>query len=427
MNRAAAIASLLLGGFASTIALTSTMPGKFAVVSGNSAYAVVHSPTAGAALGSIAALVTVVLVRRSRTLSWTATLGLVLLAVAALPGPGHWGLYPQSVGAGLLLGALTGLCSTRARPVLQTALATGAIGGLLLAAPIERYRSTPSRRYADYLQVSAEPADTVMLSLLALIAVALLIALRRGAFGVPDVTTDDGLVRALAVGVAVPVVGVLLHWSFVRALVGMSSTSVTTQGHWAFGLVLVPVFVLGALWLPRRHGMVLLAALAVISTGYGVSGLSTDSWPSLLVPAVLIVLGAVCGRRWPYPLAGVAALALVAVSTVFDEQPWDTLHIGATTLVLPWAASFTVAACLPSSAPSTAISLAAPAAVTVPVIAQFGWTAYTPLTTSHAALSGAGLSASTGVAVAALVVSGAAMWWLQRRPAEQPPSVEVPV
>ena len=193
------------------------------------------------------------------------------------------------------------------------------------------------------------------MSLLALTAVALLVAIKRGAFGVPDPARTDGRVRVLAVGVAVPVAGLLLHWSLVRAVRGMSTTEVT-QGRRSFGLAVIPVFVAGALWLPRRQGMVLLAALAFIAAASGGVRWPSDSWPSLLIPAVFVVLGAVCGRRWPSPLVGVAALAVVAASAVFDEQPWDTVHIGGAVLLLPFAAGFTVAACLPSSAPATTIS-----------------------------------------------------------------------
>ncbi|MFC9786407.1 hypothetical protein [Rhodococcus sp. NPDC127528] len=429
MNRAAAVASLLVGGFAATVSLVSAMPGAFGIASGGSrAGVLVHSTAAGATLGAIVAVISVGLVRRRRALVWTAALGLVLLAVmSSLPGSGQWELYPNAVGAGLLLGALAGLCDARERPLLQTALATGALAGVLFAAPIELYLSPSPRRYADYLPASAVPPDTFMLGLLTLTAVALFIALRRGAFGMPEPTMTDGRVRVLAVGVAVPVVGLLLYWSSVGAVGDMGST-VATPGHWVFGFAVVPVFVVGSLWLPRRHGLVLLAALAVVSASYGRLELSTDSWPALLVSGGLVVVGAVCGRRWPHPLAGVAALAAVAATAVFEDQPWDNLHIGATALGLPFAAAFTVAACLPSSAAATTISLAAPAAVTVPLPAQFGWTAYSPLTSSQSGLSsGSGLWVSTGVAVAAVVVSGITIAWLQRRPIEQPPSAATPV
>ncbi|WP_077043514.1 hypothetical protein [Rhodococcus sp. MTM3W5.2] len=421
MNRSAAVVSLLVGGFAATIALASTMSGSFAVVTDSGrADVLIYSAAAGATLGAITAVVAVVLVRSRPALAWTATLGLVLLAVmSSLPGSGRWELYPHAIGAGLILGALAGLCDTQARPVLQTALATGALAGVLLAVPLERYRSPSPRRYADYLPASAVPADVFMLGLLAMTAVALFIALRRGAFGVSEPALTDGRVRVLAVGVAVPVVGLLLHWSFVRVVGSMSST-------WLFGLAVVPVFVVGSLLLPRRNGMVLLAALAVIATSYRSLEWSTDSLASLLIAAVLVVLGAVCGRRWPHPLAGVATLAVVAATAVFEEQPWDTLHTGATVLVLPLAAAFTVVACLPSSAAATAISLAAPAAVSVPLMARFGWTLYAPLRTSHNGLSSdSWLWVSTGVAVATVVVSGITIAWLQRRPMEQS-SAEAP-
>ena len=229
-------------------------------------------------------------------------------------------------------------------------------------------------------------------------------------------------------GVAVPVAGLLLHWSLVRAVHGMSTTEVT-QEQWLFGLAVTPVFVAGALWLPRRRGNGVarragvhcgsLRRCRMVQRFVAVSAHTQRCW---------WCWGRYSAERWPSPLVGVAALALVAASAVFDEQPWDTVHIGGAVLLLPFAAGFTVAACLPSSAPATTISLAAPAAVTVPLITQYGWTAYTPLTDSRTASpSSAWQWTSTGVTVAAVLISGAAMAWLQRRPAEKSPTVEDPM
>ena len=73
MNRSAAVASLLVGGFAATIALASTTSGNFAVVTDSSrADVLVHSAAAGATLGAITAVVAVVFVRNRPALALTA-------------------------------------------------------------------------------------------------------------------------------------------------------------------------------------------------------------------------------------------------------------------------------------------------------------------------------------------------------------------
>ncbi|SEL54408.1 hypothetical protein SAMN05444583_110120 [Rhodococcus maanshanensis] len=429
MNRTVAVILLVLGGFAATLALASPMAENFAIVTDSSRVDVLlHSTAAGATLGAITAAVTVVLVRRRLTLASIAALGLVLLAVVSFTDSAPWELYPRSLAAGALLGSLAGLCNTRERLTLQTALAAGALGGIVLADPIGEYQSAPPRRYADYFptdDLPASPPDMFMLILLASTAIALLIAIRRDDFGPAERSEQNGRSRLLAVGVAVPVVGLLLEWSLVRATHTMDSDALG-QGQWMLGLTMIPLFVAGAVWLPRRQGMVLLAALAFIATASGNDAWSGGSWFALVIPAAMVALGVMAGRRWPRPLLGIAALAVVAASAAFDEPPWDNLRIGAVVLLLPLAAAYTIAACLPSTeAPATTIALAAPTAITVPLVAQFGWTAYTPLTSSHTALSStAGQWTTTGATLCTVVVAGIAIAWIQRRPAVLPGATE---
>ncbi|MBV6759234.1 hypothetical protein [Rhodococcus opacus] len=403
---------LLLGGFVAGIALTSNRSGGFVFVVGREVPDESHLGTAaGATLAAIVAVLVTVLVRARRGLAALSFAGLALLGVARSIGSWDVEMYVDGVAAGLLLGGLVRLCATADRAWLQTALATGVLAGIVLAGPIDHLRTSAPRRYADYLP--GPTVDPAALAVLALAAVVLAVALRSGDFG----ERADGAVsgRAVVVGIVVPLVGLVLCWWIARQVweVGIPAAM---QGRWKLGIVLVAVVIAAALWLEGRTGIVLLVATAFIAAGgIGMSAFP-DSWPWLLVPAALILAGAALGRRFPQPVFGIAALAVVAASAVFEHPPWDNLHLGATWLLLPLAATYTFASSLPSSGPVTAASLAIPAALTVPLVAEYGWTAYTPLTGSEIPpWPDSWAWTSTGVSVAAVVACGLTAAYLGRR------------
>ncbi|MFC9834021.1 hypothetical protein ACFVKB_09425 [Rhodococcus sp. NPDC127530] len=394
---------LVLGGFVAGIALRSSMSGGFAFVTNGDRLDVFYlGPAARGALAAIVAVLVAARNRARRSLSVASFAGLALLGVAPSIGPWHFEMYASGVGAGLLLGGLVGLCATADRAWLQTALAAGVLAGLLLAGPIEHFRTSAPRRYADYLP---EPAfDPVVLTVLALTAVILAVTLASGDFGEPTDVAVSG--RVLVVGIVLPLIGLVLYWWFVRRVWNVGTYG-AMQDRWIFGLILVVVVIGASLWLEGRTGIVLLAVMAFVAAGDIGTAAFPDSWPWLLVPAALVLTGAVLGRRFPQPVSGIAALAVVAASALFEHPPWDNLHVGATWLLLPLAASYTVASSLPSSDPVTATSLAAPAALAVPLIADYGWTAYAPLVESESTLRPDSWAwTSTGLSVVAVVACG---------------------
>ncbi|MFD4181364.1 hypothetical protein [Rhodococcus sp. NPDC058514] len=427
MNLKALSGCAALGGLAAGIALASTMPGDYAIVTDDARLDILfYSDVAGAALGAVVATLVAWWVRGQRRSAGAALAGIALLAVAALSGTWQFELYPNAIGAGLLLGGLAGLCTSS---LPQAALAAGVIAGSLVAGPLETYRqSSMPRRYADYLvdagrsTDSSGPAGLVVLVLLASTAALLIVALVRSGASPDHGPGEPGNPagargRQLVVGILVPLVGLALYWWFVRTL---ETPTTGTPGRWVCGIAVVPVVLAAALWLPGRLGAVLLGSMAFIAaaeTGYP-GGMDRHASPWLLVTVVLVLLGALLGRRLPRPLAGVAALAVVAASATLDQPPWDNLHIGAVLLGLPLAAGYTVVASLPSSPSVTSTALAAPAVLVVPFTAQFGWTAYSPLTERALGSPSVWSLASAAVPVAVIVACGVAMGWVRRRPAE---------
>ncbi|QSE82735.1 hypothetical protein [Rhodococcus koreensis] len=404
---------LLLGGFVAGIALTSTGSGGFVFVVGREVLDASYlDPAAGATLAAVVAVLVTVLVRARRGLSALSFAGLALLGVARSIGPWDFEMFLGGVAAGLLLGGLVGLCATADLEWLQTALAAGVLTGVLLDGPIEHLRISLPRRYADYLP--GHTVDAAALAVLALTAVVLAVALWSGDFGErADLAVSR---RAVVAGIVVPLVGLVLCWWFVHQAWDVDSDG-GMQGRWVFGIVLVAVVIAAALWLEGRTGIVLLAAMALVATGGIGRSAFPDSWPWLLLPAALSLAGAVLGRRFPQPVLGIAALAVVAASAVFEHPPWDNLQLGAMWLLLPLAATYTFASSVPSSGPVTAAALAIPAALTVPLVVDYGWTAYTPLTTSGTTPWPDSWGwTSTGVSVAAVVAYGLTAAYLGKRP-----------
>ena len=161
--------------------------------------------------------------------------------------------------------------------------------------------------------------------------------------------------------------------------------------------------------------MLLAATTMVVAVGGTVSW-SPAAWPALLIAPALVAVGVWLGRRRPMPLIGVGLLALAAAAGIFDRPPWDNANFAATVLVVPFAAAYTIVASLPSTAPVTATSLALPAVLALPLLAQFGWTAYTPLTDDPAGWSPSAWAwTSVGASTAAVLACGAAMAWLGHR------------
>jgi hypothetical protein len=408
-------ACLVLGGFVAGIALTSSVSGEVVFMTDDDLDVFALGPAARGALAAIVAALVAARVRSRRGLSVVSYAGLALLGITLSGGGWPFEMYIGGVGAGLLLGGLVGLCATADRAWLQTALAAGVLAGLLLAVPVDHVRtwSSAPRRYADFLPASAYEPDLVALTVLALTAVGLAVALASGDFGDPADIAVSG--RTLVVGIVLPLVGLALYWWFVRQVWSLGVGG-AVRGRWMFGLVLVVVVIAAALWLEGRTGVLLLAAMAFVAAGGGIRSSYPDPWPWLLVPAALVLAGAALGRRFPQPLFGIGALALVAVSALFEHPPWDNLHLGAIWLLLPFAVSYTFASSLPTDEPVTATSLAAPAAFSVPLVADFGWTAYAPLTQSEVpSWPDSWAWTSTGASVIAVIACGVAVAYLRTR------------
>ena len=329
MNVRFAPASLLLGGFLAGSALAARLSYDIGSLIGTTSRETSFPTDAAAvALGALAAVLVATWVRHRRAVAALSLLGLALLTLAPLPGSWRFEVYPQAVGAGLLLGGLVGLGATTNRATLQTALAAGVLGGLLLAGPLRQYQqwARVPERYADYLPGPAPaPADSFALTLLALTGAMLLLALLLGEFGGPAAPAVRARYRTLVVGLALPIIGLLLQWRSARSPEASGTTAI--QGHWVIAVLAIPVVIAAALWLPGRSGAALLAVLAFAIAGSGTPEWSSDSWPTLLMPVVLVLAGAVLGRRWPRPLWGMAALGLVAASALFEQAPWDNLIV----------------------------------------------------------------------------------------------------
>ncbi|WP_435277712.1 hypothetical protein [Rhodococcus yananensis] len=415
---------LVIGGFTAGVVLAAPSEETYVDAIGFGGGSLSDADVTAVAVGAVAAVLVAMLCRRRRQVVTVLLLGCVLTGVVALPGAWSHDIHFATIGAGLLLGGLSVLCLGPQRLQRQTALSGAVVAGLCTAVPIAEYREFAAAvpgRYAEYVAVSEQPANPVWLWAAVLVVAALVAASVSGALDPAGDAVARWDIREPVVGAVLSVVAVVLYWSLDRAL--YSSTNDAGGGRWWFGVVVVPVVIVAALWLRQRTGMVLLAGAALFVSLRDAEKWVPAVWPMLLVPVVLVAFGTWLARRRPIPLAGIALLALCAASAVFERSPWDTVHMAAMLFGVPFAAAYTIVAALPSTAPVTATSLALPAVMSLPLMVEFGWTSYTPLTddTGWTAYSSApsGPSAwtvlSVSVSVVSLLACGAAMAWLQHR------------
>ncbi|MCQ4122124.1 hypothetical protein [Rhodococcus tibetensis] len=327
---------MVLGGFVTGVALTSPMPSEYAFMIDSFRHGTLYSSgAAGAILGALVAAVVAASMRTRLGLAISAVSGLALLAIGPVIGSSPVVLYTNGIGVGLLLGGLAGMSCTSDRVRLQTVLAAGVVGGLLLAEPLDQYRpstAVPSQ-YADYLPEPPHNTDLLALAVLAVTAIVMVVALQSGDFDGPAepwARSDFGSGRHRR-----------------GSVVGETNRNSPS----------------------RRNG--------VHRGGRG----HADGLVHRFVAVV-------------------------------------TRSRGARRSTRPGTAAFTLPSSLPSSAPVSATSLAAPAALAIPLTADFGWTAYTPLDGGEPALEPSAWDGiSTAAPVVAIVACGVAIAYLQRRPA----------
>ncbi|WP_072806197.1 hypothetical protein [Rhodococcoides yunnanense] len=405
-RRVCALVTILTGAFVAALTLSTTTSRNHAPMLGGYRLDVFFdSAASAAALGAIVAVLVSVKSRNNRTAFIASGIGIAVLAVATLVhSPVQ--LHLRGLAAGLILGGSAALAVGPARRLLQCALVVGVMSAFVMLGPLEHV----PYRYRDYMASSPRTYLLVLLGVLALLLVASVWA------SVFDNASEParGSARALVVGAAVPVAGLVLYWLFVRSVSSLGSNG-AMGSRWLLGLAVVPLLVGAAFALRAATGAVVLAALAyaaVVSTG-SVSSASSGTVAAVVFSAMLVA-GTVIGCRWPVPLVGFALLAVVAAAGLFTNGIESTAHL----LLLPFAVGLVFASLLPTDVPAATISVTTPIVVSVPIVAQFGWTAYTPLTTVEPTRWPSGWEwTSTATAILSVAAAAGALVLLRRRDA----------
>ncbi|MGB7237454.1 MAG: hypothetical protein WBD41_15930 [Rhodococcus sp. (in: high G+C Gram-positive bacteria)] len=382
-QRALAHLTLFVGAFAAVWALTTTVSRNFAFVAGGDRLDVLFdSQVSAAALGAIVAVVVATAAQRSQMALAAGGLGIVVLAIASvMMYTGQ--LQLRGIAGGLILGGCAALAGERR--TLQCALVFGALSGMVTVGPVEQTRSS----------------QTPLLFILGVLAILLIAALWTRVFGELPVRTW-GTGRMVLVGTVVPIAGLVLYWLFVRAVNSLGSVG-AMQGRWLLGLAVIPLLVGAAFALRGMTGAVILAALAFLAA----TALDSLTMSTALLFVALLLSGIVIGWRRPSPLLAFALLAVVAATGVFVAQ-FDVVN-----LVLPFAVGLAYASLLPTNAPAVTIAVTTPIVVTVPIVAEYGWTAYTPLTSVEPS---SWTWTSTAVSVGSILAAAVALVVLRRRP-----------
>ncbi|WP_245865693.1 hypothetical protein [Rhodococcoides kyotonense] len=402
-RRVLALLTVFAAAFVAAIALTTSVPRDFAFVSGGDRLDIFFDSAASAAtLGSIVAVVAALSLTRTRWALVAMGCGILLLGVMAVLTV-SWVLHPRAFAAGLILGGAAALTSSDGRRTAQCSLISGVLSGAMLADLIV---SGPIR-YRDYL-ASTAPQSYFWIAV-GVLAVLLVASVGVSAFG--QVRMASNRLRMLLVGIVIPLVGLVLYWSFDRALSSLGSGGVM-QNRWVIGIFVIPLLVGAALALPAATGSVLLAALAFISA----AGAGTFGWSSAIMFVALVLVGFGIGLWRRMPLAAFGILAVVAATGIFTAPPLDVITTVATAVVLPVAVGVAFASLLPTEAPVAAMAATTPIVVTVPIVVEFGWTAYTPLTSIEPSYSpSTWVWTSTGVSVLSVVAAVVGLILLRRR------------
>lgn len=297
---------LIVGGFAAGLVLAA--PGVDTYIDFGRE-SVLASDMAAVAAGAVVALLVATVCRGRGQVTTAALIGAALVGIVALPGAWRDDVYFATIGAGLLLGALTVMCLGSHPVQRQSVLAGGAVAGLVTATPIAEYRqfvAVSPGGYARYVEASVQPVNTVWLMLSVVVLVLTVATVTVGGIGADPPRGWD--VRELVVGVGLPVVAVALYWSFDRAL--YAPTSEIGGGRWVLGVVMVPIVIAAALWLRGQTGRVLLAAAALYVSFRDAENWIPGAWVMLLIPLALVAVGAWLARRHPMPLVGIGVLAV---------------------------------------------------------------------------------------------------------------------
>lgn len=406
--------ALAVGGFTAGSTLTSSTTSSFVLTIGDSRVGLLFSGGAGGVTLGVSLAAGVAWGARVRSYrAFAAVVGLTLVAFSVAPSGGELAVYAAASGAGMLLGSLAATVPPLGVVHGQTALAAGAIAGILCAESLVRLRRESSpRRYADYLPSSAEPVDALPLVFVVAAALAVLVLMLQVDTGTaaPEDVRLRG--RGMLVGIILPAAWLILHWRFVGSVTGLYGGT-ALPGWWWGGLALIPVTVAMAAWIPGPAAAVLLAGTAVAFVAPSELAWYTEQWWALLIPVALVAFGSVAGTRIRRPGFGIAGLVVVIATALVDSPPWDSVQLIAVLGVFPLAAAFLIASCLPSEPAITVTALAAPAAILVPLSAEYGWTAYTPLPGERIGSTGLVSTVVTGTAIVAL---GAGISWVRGRP-----------
>nr|WP_296769513.1 hypothetical protein [Rhodococcus sp. (in: high G+C Gram-positive bacteria)] len=396
-RRALAVVTVALGAFVAGLAMATPVSRNFAfVVDGDRLDVIFSSATAASGLCAVVAVIVAAAVRRTTTAFVATGLGTVLLATGILLQT-SLELQQRGLAAGLILGGCAALTGKADRRILQCAVVVGLVSALVAAGPLERDRL----RYRDYL---APTPQTYMIVLVAVFAALLVLAGVLSILGASP-TRAPATIRVLLVGIAVPVAGLMLYWLFVRSVMSIDAAAGTELNRWTRGLAVVPLLVGAAYALPGASGAVVLAALAYLAT-------ATASFEpaTAVVFFALMVTGTAVGLRRPSPLSAMVILAVVAAAGLFANSSLDAIDNTAQFVLLPFATGLVFASLVPTLPSALTISVTVPIAVSVPIVAEFGWTAYTPLTSGTPSFSPSAWDwMSTSVSVLSVAAAGVAL------------------
>ncbi|MBM7416356.1 MULTISPECIES: hypothetical protein [Nocardiaceae] len=330
-----------------------------------------------------------------------------------------------ALGSGVVLGALAVLASVRRLWVAAFGVASTV--SLVLSITVVAI----PRRYASYVDTDTTTSRTIAL-VAAMVVTVLAIALRsRTQHSSRSSSTLSPSARTALTAVIIALVGLVpvLVTNLTAAAGAAGLGAVTTTATWSVSTIVVTVILVGvALALPSGGILVVAGTVLWLSTRPAsvvvLTTAGTTALPLVLVVGVALAcaVGAAAGAR-ARPAVG-PPLAILCCAAVVTAIHLGTSFTGVAVIAAALATGAVVgagAASVDVPAPPAVVGagLLVPLALTTmpssPISADFGWTAYTPLTLQSGSVTLTEPTAGTLVTVTCLALCAVGAELIRRR------------
>lgn len=314
------------------------------------------SPQWAGTVAVVAAVLTLIAlqIRRSSALvAASAVVGCIVIAVPSfVPVGGNIAVSTNSVGAGLLLGAVGAIAA--GHRLSQLAFALGILAAVLFKGAVDVHLPADEGRWTVSFPEPFEVNSTIPIVVLAVVAASIAAVALRAASGIDQLDVPSTVVL------------LALPFGFLLAYVYLGSfTSTTTT--WVVAAIVSLVLVLAASRIvDARDGNVLLAGFAVAAASVNGLGWGPTSWWVAVLGVLALLGGAVMGLFRPSVKVATGLLVAVTASGLLAGTAWlGAVPTIAYAVVFPFAVGMAMSSCLPAGVAASVVGPMLPLCTTL--------------------------------------------------------------